>query len=37
MQQIEDDAFKAAGAISYLGQEAAITLSKINANNDGVK
>ena len=36
MQKVEDDAFAAAEAIGYLGKEAALTLDKIKANEEGI-
>lgn len=36
MQKIEDDAFAAAEAIGYLGEEASLTLNKIKANEEGI-
>lgn len=36
MQKIEDDAFAAAEAIGYLGEEAILTLNKIKANEEGI-
>lgn len=36
MQKIEDDAFAAAEAIGYLGEEASLTLDKIKANEEGI-
>ena len=36
MQKVEDDAFAAAEAISYLGEEASLTLDKIKANEEGI-
>ena len=36
MQKVEDDAFAAAEAISYLGKEAQLTLDKIKANEEGI-
>lgn len=36
MQKIENDAFAAAEAIGYLGEEASLTLDKIKANEEGI-
>lgn len=36
MQKVEDDAFAAAEAIGYLGEEAQLTLDKIKANEEGM-
>ena len=36
MQKVEDDAFAAAEAIGYLGEEAQLTLDKIKANEEGI-
>ena len=36
MQKVEDDAFAAAEAIGYLGEEAQLTLDKIKANEGGI-
>lgn len=36
MQKVEDDAFAAAEAIGYLGEEASLTLDKIKANEEGI-